>query len=96
MSAPTGSLSSVLSSLGLKDINLRDDGSEAMTRLHRLLTGEEPRLQLPVYSQLPFKYIIRQLLSYSTLSIKQSKNQLKLFFKLFFSELFLHIANFVT
>ncbi|XP_026162783.1 uncharacterized protein tasora isoform X2 [Mastacembelus armatus] len=37
--APLGSLATVIGSLGLKDIDLRDDGSELAARLLSLLTG---------------------------------------------------------
>lgn len=40
VSAPPGSLASVIGSLGLKDIDLSEDGSELAARLLRLLTGD--------------------------------------------------------
>lgn len=36
----TASLTSVIGLLGLKDLDLREDGSEAAVRLHGLLTGD--------------------------------------------------------
>lgn len=40
VSAPPGSLACVISSLGLKDIDLSEDGSELAARLLSLLTGD--------------------------------------------------------
>ncbi|XP_071351563.1 protein TASOR isoform X2 [Trachinotus anak] len=37
--APPGSLTSLIGSLGFRDVDLREDGSELATKLHRLLTG---------------------------------------------------------
>lgn len=39
VSAPPGSLASALNSVGLKDMNLNDDGCELAARLQSLLTG---------------------------------------------------------
>lgn len=39
VSAPPGSLASALYSVGLKDMNLNDDGCELAATLHSLLTG---------------------------------------------------------
>lgn len=38
--ACSGSLASVIGSVGLKDVDLREDGSELAARLHSLLLGE--------------------------------------------------------
>lgn len=39
VSSPPGSLASALNSVGLKDMNLNDDGCELAARLQSLLTG---------------------------------------------------------
>ncbi len=41
VTASPGSLSSVINSVGLKDVDLREDGSELAAKLLSLLTGDQ-------------------------------------------------------